>query len=111
MKKIPLRLTGRLLITLTGLWIAFAPFSRPLPGGEVFTFEANPEISCRSPLLGTFIDDRPSAEVFVTPRPQPGDSTTQIEINCTPRSRFRFGTGLLLSLVGLIYPRRIKANE
>ena len=40
------------LALLLGLWIALAPFARPLPGGAPYTLEATPEIDCRSPLIG-----------------------------------------------------------
>jgi hypothetical protein len=81
---------------LAGLWIALAPFSRPLPGGEAFSFEATPEIDCRTPMVGILGDDRPVAEVYTVPLPADGDPVEERLVDCTGRARFRFALGSLL---------------
>ena len=91
-----------ILALLVGVWVAAAPFSRPLPGGAPFSFEATPEVNCRSPLVGSFREDRPVAEVYVSPRPQVGDQTMEITIDCGGRARFRFSLGAGLALAGLV---------
>ncbi len=91
-----------ILALLVGTWVAAAPFSRPLPGGAPFSFEATPEVSCRSPLVGSFQGDRPVAEVYVAPRPQVGDRTMEITIDCGGRARFRLSLGAGLVLAGLV---------
>ena len=91
-----------LLALLVGVWVAAAPFSRPLPGGAPFSFEATPEVNCRSPLVGSFRGDRPVAEVYVAPRPQVGDPTMEITIDCGGRARFRLSLGAGLALAGLV---------
>ncbi len=58
---------------LVGLWVLLAPFSRPLPGGETFSFEATPEIGCRTPVVGMLGDDHPIGEVYTSPLPAQGD--------------------------------------
>ena len=90
-----------ILALLVGTWVAAAPFSRPLPGGAPFSFEATPEVNCRSPLVGSFQEDRPVADVYVAPRPQVGDRTMEITIDCGGRARFRLSFGAGLALVGL----------
>ena len=87
---------------LVGGWVAIAPFSRPLPGGAPFSFEATPKVDCLSPLIGAFRGDRPVADVYITPRPQVGDPTMEITIDCDSRAQFRFALGAGLALVGLI---------
>ena len=91
-----------ILALLVGVWVAAAPFSRPLPGGAPFSFEATPEVNCRSPLVGSFRGDRPVAEVYVAPRPQAGDRTMEIAIDCGGRARFRLSFGAGLVLAGLV---------
>ena len=91
-----------ILALLVGVWVAAAPFSRPLPGGAPFSFEATPEVNCRSPLVGSFRGDRPVAEVYVAPRPQVGDRTTEVTIDCGGRARFRLSLGAGLALAGLV---------
>ena len=86
---------------LVGGWVAIAPFSRPLPGGAPFSFDATPKVDCRSPLVGTFQGDRPVADVYITPRPQVGDPTMAITIDCGGRARFRLTWGAGLALAGL----------
>ena len=91
-----------ILTLLVGVWVAAAPFSRPLPGGAPFSFEATPEVNCRSPLVGSFRGDRPVANVYVAPRPQVGDRTMEITIDCGGRARFRLSFGAGLVLAGLV---------
>ena len=91
-----------ILALLVGAWVAAAPFSRPLPGGAPFSFEATPEVSCRSPLVGSFHGDRPVAEVYVAPRPQVGDRTMAVTIDCGGRARFRLSFGAGLAVAGLV---------
>ena len=91
-----------ILALLVGVWVAAAPFSRPLPGGAPFSFEATPEVNCRSPLVGSFRGDRPVAKVYVAPRPQVGDRTMEISIDCGGRARFRLSFGAGLVLAGLV---------
>jgi len=99
------------LMVLLGLWITLIPFSRPLPGGEIFSFENTPEASCRSPIFGTFTDDSPSYDVYVNPKPTIGDSTVSRSISCSSRATFRFVFGLSLAFLGsslLLYSKRFK---
>lgn len=91
-----------ILALLVGVWVAAAPFSRPLPGGAPFSFEATPEVNCRSPLFGSVLGDRPVAKVYVAPRPQIGDPTMEITIDCGGRARFRLSFGAGLALAGLV---------
>ncbi len=91
-----------ILALLVGAWVAAAPFSRPLPGGAPFSFEATPEVNCQSPLVGSFRGDRPLAEVYVAPRPQVGDRTMEITIDCGGRARFRLSFGVGFALAGLV---------
>ena len=91
-----------ILALLVGVWVAAAPFSRPLPGGAPFSFEATPEVNCRSPFVGSFREDRPVAEVYVAPRPQVGDQTMDVTIDCGGRARFRLSFGAGLALAGLV---------
>ena len=105
-----LLISGTLLIVL-GLWIALIPFSRPLPGGEAFSFESTPEASCKSPIFGAFNDDFPSYEVFTTPKPKVGDITVTRSINCSDRATFRLALGFSFFLLGIstiVYFRKIK---
>jgi len=97
-----LYLTLGILALLVGAWVAAVPFSRPLPGGAPFSFEATPEVKCRSPLVGSFRGDQPVAEVYVAPRPQVGDRTMEITIDCGGRARFRLSFGAGLALAGLV---------
>ena len=90
-----------ILALLVGAWVAAAPFSRPLPGGAPFSFEATPEVNCRSPFVGSFREDRPVAEGYVAPRPQVGDRTTEVTIDCGGRARFRRSFGAGVALAGL----------
>lgn len=96
------RNTWAVATLLVGLWIAFAPFSRPLPGGEPFSFESTPEIQCKSPVVGVFGSNQPSAEVFTVPRPSAGDPTTSLFVDCTSRARFRLALGGFLSVAAVI---------
>ena len=91
-----------ILALLIGAWVAAAPFSRPLPGGAPFSFEATPEVNCRSPFVGAFREDRPVAEVYVAPRPKVGDRTMEVTIDCGGRARFRLSFGAGLALAGLV---------
>lgn len=109
-KKNILPTSAILLITL-GFWIALMPFSRPLPGGEVFSFESTPEASCRSPIFGTFTEDSPFYEVYTNPKPKIGDPTINESISCSSRATFRFVFGFSLLLSGIcvmIYFQRNK---
>ena len=99
------------LLVVLGLWISLIPFSRPLPGGGIFSFENTPEVSCRSPIFGTFTEDSPSYEVYVNPKPKIGDPTISKSINCSSRATFRFVFGISIFLIGmslLIYLQRSK---
>ncbi len=91
-------------IVLLGLWIATAPFSRPLPGGAPFSFESTPEVGCRTPLVGAFVGHAPSADVYTSPRPVIGDPMSTTTVECGGRARFRLalGTTLLVVAVGLL---------
>ena len=91
-------------IVLLGLWIATAPFSRPLPGGTPFSFGSTPEVGCRTPLVGAFVGDAPSADVYTSPRPVAGDPMSTTTVECGGRARFRLalGTTLLVVAVGLL---------
>ena len=88
------------VLVLIGVWVAVAPFSRPLPGGSAFSFEATPEVGCRSPLFGVLGDDRPVVEVYVEPRPEITDPKVVTTIDCSGQARFRFSTGASLTLIG-----------
>lgn len=94
------------LLVLLGLWIAVMPFSRPLPGGAHFDLGSTPRIGCRSPVVGTFADDRPTGTVFTTPRPMEGDPTDEVEVPCGGRARFRLGLGIVLLAGGIVVRRR-----
>ena len=87
---------------LVGGWVSIAPFSRPLPGGAPFSFDATPKVDCRSPLVGTFQGDRPVANVYISPRPKVGDPTMAVTIDCGSRAQFRLTLGAGLALAGLI---------
>ena len=87
-------------LLLIGVWVAVAPFSRPLPGGAPFSFEATPEVDCRSPLFGVLDDDRPLVEVYLEPRPEIADPKVVTTIDCTGQARFRFSMGASLTLIG-----------
>jgi len=105
-----LPISATLLIVL-GIWISLVPFSRPLPGGEIFSFENTPEASCRSPIFGTFTDDSPSYDVYINPKPKIGDPTVNKSVSCSGRATFRFVFGLSLLLSGsslLLYSKRYK---
>ena len=84
------------IVLVLGLWILLAPFSRPLPGGEPFSFDATPEIRCGTPLVGIFGNDRPLADVYTVPLPSEGDPVKQSRVDCTGRARFRVALGSLL---------------
>ena len=102
------------LLVVLGLWISLIPFSRPLPGGGIFSFENTPEVSCRSPIFGTFTEDSPSYEVYVNPKPKIGDPTISKSINCSSRATFRFVLGLSLLFLGIcltVYFQRDKKWE
>lgn len=92
-----------LTILVLGLWIAVAPFTRPLPGGAPFSFESTPEVGCRTPLVGAFIEDRPTADAYSTPRPQADDTMSPTTVDCGGRAAFRLvlGTTLVIVAVGL----------
>ena len=92
-----------LAILVLGLWIAVAPLTRPLPGGAPFSFESTPEVGCRTPLVGAFIEDRPTADAYSTPRPQADDPMSLTTVDCGGRAAFRLvlGTTLVIVAVGL----------
>jgi hypothetical protein len=105
-----LPISASILIVL-GLWITLVPFSRPLPGGEIFSFESTPEASCRSPIFGTFIEDSPSYEVYIDPKPKIGDPTVSTSVSCSGRATFRFIFGFSFFLLGtslMVYYQRYK---
>ena len=83
-------------VLVLGLWILLIPFSRPLPGGEPFSFDATPEIKCKSPLVGIFGHDRPVADVYTVPLPSEGDPMEERQVDCTGRARFRAALASLL---------------
>ena len=85
-----------------GGWITVVPFDRPLPGGAPFSLEATPAVGCRTPLLGMLGDDRPTAEVYTSPRPTDGDPMEVRTVDCTGRARFRVGLGGLLAVLGIL---------
>jgi len=88
------------LALLLGLWIALAPFTRPLPGGAPYTLEATPEIGCRSPLIGLLSGDSPRADVYTTPRPSSDDSRAPTTVDCRSRAGFRVGVGAIFLISG-----------
>jgi len=88
------------LALLLGLWIALAPFTRPLPGGAPYTLEATPEIDCRSPLIGLLSGDSPRADVYTTPRPSSDDPRTPTTVDCRSRAGFRVGVGAIFLISG-----------
>ena len=88
------------LALLLGLWIALAPFARPLPGGAPYTLEATPEIDCRSPLIGLLYGDSPRADVYTTPRPSSDDPRTPTTVDCRSRAGFRVGVGAIFLISG-----------
>ena len=92
-----------LALLVLGLWIAVAPFTRPLPGGTHFSFESTPEVGCRTPLVGAFVEDRPTTDTYSTPRPQAGDPMVPTTVDCGGRAAFRLllGTILIIMAVGL----------
>ena len=96
------RVVLALVALLLGLWIALVPFDRPLPGGSTFSLEATPAIDCRSPAVGMLGHDRPTAEVYTSPRPADGDPMEVRTVDCTGRARFRVGLGGLLAVLGLL---------
>ncbi len=100
----PRRRWTTLVVVVLGIWIATAPFSRPLPGGAPFSFESTPEVGCRTPLGGAFAGDAPSAYVYTSPRPVAGDPMSPTTVECGDRARFRLalGTTLLVVAVGLL---------
>ena len=100
----PRRRWTTLTILVLGLWIAAAPFSRPLPGGAPFSFESTPEVGCRTPLVGAFVGDAPSADAYTSPRPAIGDPMSPTIVDCGSRARFRLvlGSSLLVVAVGLM---------
>ena len=83
-------------VLVLGLWILLFPFSRPLPGGEPFSFAATPEIRCGTPLVGIFGNDRPLTEVYTVPLPSEGDPLEERRMDCTGRARFRVTLASLL---------------
>ncbi len=95
------RVVLALAALLLGLWIALAPFTRPLAGGAAFSLEATPEIGCRTPVVGILGDDRPIGEVYASPRPSAGEPMVERVVDCTGHARFRVGLGGLLVVVGL----------
>ena len=97
-----------LLGPLLGLWIAVAPFSRPLPGGAPYGLTETPEVQCRSPLSGSFAEDRPVSQVFTTPGSQVGDPTVDVSVDCTARARFRLVLGMTLLLATATAARRLR---
>ena len=76
-----LRWTALTLLVL-GLWIAVAPFTRPLPGGAPFSFESTHELGCRTPLVDAFVEDSPAADAYLTPRPQVDDPMAPTTVDC-----------------------------
>lgn len=84
-----------------GLWIALVPFSRPLPGGEPFSFDATPEIGCGMPLVDIFGNDQPVAHVYTVPLPSESDPMEGRLMDCTGRARFRVTLGSLLVAVSI----------
>jgi len=96
---------GRLCILL-GLWIVVLPFSRPLPGGAQFDLSASPKVSCGSPVVNAFDSQKATGTVYTTPRPNKGDPTVKVEIDCTGRARFRLGLGFGVLASGLLIRRR-----
>ena len=104
----PRRVLAGLALVL-GLWIALAPFTRPLPGGAPYTLEATPEIGCRSPLVGLLPGDSPWADVYTTPRPSSDDPRTPTTVDCRSRAGFRVGLGAIFLVGGasvLVVDRR-----
>ena len=101
-----------LAILVLGLWIAVAPFTRPLPGGTPFSFESTPEVGCRTPLVGAFVEDRPTADAYSTPRPQADDPMSSTTVDCGGRAAFRLvlGTALVILAVGLHVVDRRRGN-
>jgi hypothetical protein len=91
---------------LVGLWVLLAPFSRPLPGGEAFSFEATPEIGCRTPVIGMLGDDQPITEVYTSPLPAQGDPVVDSAVDCTGRARFRVVVGGLLLIASVVLAAR-----
>lgn len=91
---------------LVGLWVLLAPFSRPLPGGETFSFEATPEIGCRTPVVGMLGDDHPIGEVYTSPLPAQGDPVADSAVDCTGRARFRAIVGGLLLIASVALASR-----
>jgi len=110
----PRRRWTTLTIVVLGLWIAAAPFSRPLPGGAPISrslpdgtpvsFHSTPEVGCRTPLVGAFVGDAPSADAYTSPRPAIGDPMSPTIVDCGSRARFRLvlGSTLLVVAVGLM---------
>ena len=101
-------------VLVLGLWIVLFPFSRPLPGGEPFSFDATPEFGCGMPLLDAFGDDRPVANVYTVPLPSEGDPVEERRMDCTGRARFRIALGSLLvatSLAMAVYARRLDIDQ
>ena len=90
-----------LTLLVLGLWIAGAPFTRPLPGGAPFSFESTPEVGCRTPLVGAFIEDRPTADAYSTPRPQADDPMSLTTVDCGGRAACRLGLGTTLVIVAI----------
>lgn len=86
---------------LAGMWVLLVPFSRPLPGGEAFSFEATPEIGCRTPVVGMLGEDRPITAVYTSPLPTEGDPVQDRAVDCTGRARFRVIAGGLLVVTSL----------
>jgi len=95
-----LLISGTLLIVL-GLWIALIPFSRPLPGREIFSFDSTPEISCKSPIISAFNDNLPSYKVYINPIPKIGDPTTHKSVDCSEKATFRLALGFFFFLLGI----------
>jgi len=101
-------------VLVLGLWIVLVPFSRPLPGGEPFSFDATPKFGCGIPLVGIFGDDRPVVEVYTVPLPSEGDPVEERRMDCTGRARFRVSLGSLLvaaSIAMAVHARRLDIDQ
>ena len=58
-------------------------------------------MGCRTPLVGTFVEDRPTADAYSTPRPQADDTMSPTTVDCGGRAACRLVLGTILVIVAV----------